>query len=202
MDKKVVLTPKQKNLIKELDEITEIFNLNYNNIKQIDETYGKKSRTKIIEGIKESIIKSGIIESHLEIELCLNVIILLYFFSSYKKSIRLKARENFNLILDSLRFVDKLKLVSKITKMPNNLKKNIEKLNTLRNRIVHTSFSKDGKITYKNKNIFSLNGIKLFKEDRFKIGIFLVENITSIKISKLSLSELNSMINISNDALS
>jgi hypothetical protein len=163
-----ILTPKQKKLIKELEEINSLLSLDYQNILQ----YHKNWRTPHLEVIKQQLIRGQIItwytlaDEFLSMELC-------YYFFGEKKSFiylwRTKKFQNFNhFIIEELYLIKKLQFVKKIKNIPSSISENIERLNWLRNGLAHSFFPdnlKKSKPIYKGKHVFTLEGLRLLKQD-------------------------------------
>jgi hypothetical protein len=70
-----------------------------------------------------------------------------------------------------------MSLLKKILKIPSPFDNDIQKIIDLRNKLAHNSRFSSGhyeKTIYKNKNIFSVEGLQLFLEDSNKVQSFLV----------------------------
>jgi len=169
MNKNTGLTTQQKNLIKEIDELMKLFNLDYNNA----QFYKSETRTIKLRMIKDQIIRSEIIMRYLTIDEFLNDIIVNYFFGTKKTYIYLWKTKKFQIfnywILESLGFFQKVNLVNSIKKIPSDISNNMDRCNKLRNGIVHNLFSENSrslnKSKYRGKDIFSIDGMKLFEQD-------------------------------------
>ena len=73
-----------------------------------------------------------------------------------------------------------MKLVKDIIKIPKNVAADIDKMNALRNSLAHAFFPENlnkYKPIYKGKNIFSVDGIKLFIDDMSVINDFFLSKI-------------------------
>jgi hypothetical protein len=171
------LTRKQRELVKELNEITSLFSLDYQNIL----SYENGERTLYLEIARNKIIRGQIIIWYALIDEFLNMELIYYFFGKKRDFIKLwktKRFQNFNYyILEELYLMQKLRFVKAIRSIPMSISKDIGRLNVLRNGIAHTLFPenlKKSKPTYKGKNIFSLDGIKQLQQDMDRIFDFFV----------------------------
>jgi len=173
------LTPKQKGLVRELNDICAETRMDYWNIAK----YPKGTRTGMLELQKRQAIVGEIITQYTLIDEGLNEEICKYFFSSSKSSIQLwrtKKFQDFNYyILERLYLLEKLRLFQSFYEVPNNVRKNIEKLDALRNAVAHAFFPENlkdykrwRKVVYKGKDIFTLEGVKLFREDMVSVNNF------------------------------
>lgn len=166
MDKR--LTKKQKALLKDLREIAQIIGQDYYNIL----SYETDARTATLELMRDQMIRGEIIMSYTVIDEFLNFAIRTYFFGRKRSFKTLEKNKRFQIfnqyIIEELYLLPKLRLVKTIRKMPKSIIRNIEALNTLRNSVAHSFFPEDlrkAKPLWKGKNIFSLEGIKVFRDD-------------------------------------
>jgi hypothetical protein len=90
--------------------------------------------------------------------------------------------------LESLYLLEKVRLVRSFYEIPKNIFEDIEKLNALRNAVAHAFFpealrmyKKWQKVVYKGKDIFTLEGIKLFTEDMERVDDFFLQRIRKAK---------------------
>jgi len=173
------LAPKQKGMIKELDDICTEIHMDYWNI----EKYPKEIRTGMLELQKRQAIVGDIITQYTLIDEAVSNEICKYFFGSSKSSIQLwrtKKFQNFNYyILERLYLLQKLRLLGSVREVPKNIRQNVAKLDTLRNAVAHAFFPENlkdykkwRKVVYKGKDIFTLEGIKLFREDMDSVNAF------------------------------
>lgn len=169
------LTNKQKALIKELDELYYLSKMDYWNIQK----YLNKYRTNALRYQKNHIIRGEVINSYALIDEYLGCLICRYFFGMKKDFIVLwktKKFKNFNYyVLERLSLLHKLDLVKSIQKIPHRIACNIQAINMLRNGLAHSLFPENRKTCkpiYKDKKIFSLEGLEHFKKDMFEISKF------------------------------
>lgn len=166
------LTRKQRQLIRELDEIRKVLVLDYEKI----ERYKKEMRTPLLEMMKDHLVRGHVIASYTLVDEFLNNKLCHYFFGkrSFIKLWRTKRFQLFNYhILEELSLMQKLRFVRSIKKLPRDMVGEIERLNSLRNGIAHAFFPenlKRSKPVWKGKNIFTLEGIKQFDEDIEKLS--------------------------------
>jgi hypothetical protein len=178
MNKK--LTKKQKSLLKELDKIYALLKMDHWKIHE----YPVEYRTTTLELQKNQIIRSAVIIQYTLIDEHLNNQICKYFWGTKKNHIKLwktKKLKIFNYhILENLYLLQKLKLVKDIMKIPKNVAADIDKMNALRNSLAHAFFPENlnkYKPIYKGKNIFLVDGIKLFIDDMGVINDFFLSKI-------------------------
>ena len=176
------LTRWQKRTIKELDEIYAGIGIDYWDI----EDYDRESRSAVLELQKRKAIVGGIIVQYTIIDDMMNWDICRHFFDPRKSSMQLwrtKKFQNFNYyILENLYLLEKLKLVQTFyRKIPKNIVGDICLLNDLRNAVAHAFFPENlrrykkwGKAVYKGKDIFTVEGMKLFMEDMGRVNEFFV----------------------------
>ena len=185
MSKKSKLTTTQRNLIKELDEIVELFGLNYGKISEIE----KEARIPYIRLAKDQYIRSQVVMTYVVIDEFLGSAICRYFFGKKKNFFqvwRTKKFKNFNYyILEKLTLLNKLDLVKVILKLPKEIENAVRKINDLRNGLAHSFFPenlKRNKPVYRNESIYSIKGLKLFEEERDKINSFFAKKLFSAAI--------------------
>ena len=169
------LTKKQKKLIKELNTICHSLGIDYQNI----EDYKKEDRTYNLEFAKDHIIRSVVVKNYTLIDEHLNLLLCDYFFGKKKSFIQLwktQKFKNFNYyILEKLYISNKLEFAQAICVIPGDIVSDIYKINDLRNGLVHSFFPENlrrNKPIYKGKDIFTLDGLKLFIDDMNKINEF------------------------------
>jgi len=172
------LTPKQKGLIKELDAIYSVLQMKYWNIEEYEP---REDRTIILGIQKEATIRGYIIVQYTFIDELLSREICKYFFGSSKSSIqwwKTKKFQDFNYhILEKLYLLEKLTLVQAFSKIPKGIVTDIQELNDVRNALTHAFFPEDlrrykNKPVYKGKDIFTLEGIELFKKGMQHVNAF------------------------------
>ena len=78
---------------------------------------------------------------------------------------------------------DVLRLVKALRPIPKAISKDIDSLNALRNGLAHAFFPENlrkSKPTWKGKNIYSLDGAKLFMDDMRKVSDFFVGSAADV----------------------
>jgi hypothetical protein len=173
------LTQKEKGMVKELDDIYTVIAMDYWNI----EKYPKEIRTSVLELQRRQAIVGEIVTQYTLIDEGMSEEICKYFFGSSESSIQLwrtKKFQNFNYyILERLYVLQKLRLLGTFCEIPKNISQNVERLDALRNAVAHAFFPENlkdykkwRKVVYKGKDIFTLEGIKLFREDMDSVNAF------------------------------
>lgn len=173
--KRNTTTKAQRKLIRDLEELWSLLSLDYTNITN----YEKTSRTLHLERMKRHLIIGEVVVQYTLIDECLNIRLCKYFFGANMDSIRIWKTtkfQNFNYhVLEQLSLLEKLRFVRSFVKIPKSINGDIERINALRNGLVHALFPenlKKSKPIYKGKSIFSIEGINLFIEDMGKITAF------------------------------
>ncbi len=177
------LTRKQRRLIKELQELSSLFSLDYYNIENIEE-YPEDTRTTYLELAKDKLVRSQVIIWYTLIDEFLNIELSHYFFGRKKSFLylwRTKRFQHFNhFVLEELSLLQKLRFVRSIVKVPKSIVADIERLNSLRNGLAHSFFPKNlrkSQPIWKGKDIFSLEGVTLLEEDMDKINSFFFKRL-------------------------
>jgi hypothetical protein len=167
------LTRKQKALVKELRELAEAFNLDYENIL----SYEPEARTATLKLMRDKIVRAQVLMWYTLVDECLNNAICHYFFGRKRSFPALWKTKHFQVfnyyILEELYLLPKLHLVKAIRKVPNSVSNDILALNTLRNAVAHAFFPENlrkAKPLWKGKNIFSSEGASVFQADMHKLA--------------------------------
>ena len=173
------LTPKQKRLMKELDSIFSLIGMDYWEIGK----YSKESRTGHLEFQRRQIITGQIISYYTFVSEMVDATVCIYFFRLGKRRVPWGSEklQKFNeYILEGRSLLQKFKIVKSVYEIPKNIEKDVDRLNTLRNVVAHKCFSGvpgdwrgELEAMYKGKDIFTLEGIKMFREDMNRIVDFL-----------------------------
>jgi len=181
---KIKLTTAQKKLKRELDEIIQLFGLNYGNLEDAE----KEARTPYLRMVKDQYVRSEVVMTYVVIDEFLGSAICRYFFGKKKSFIQLwrtKKFQNFNYyILEKLSLLNKLDLVRVIFKLPREIENAIRRINDLRNGLAHSFFPenlKRNKPVYRNESIYTIKGLKLLEEDREKINDFFLKKLYSVR---------------------
>lgn len=184
-DSKPKLTPKQRRLIAEIEDIAAAIQMDYWNIADYDED----GRTYILEVMKQQLIRSQIIMSYTLIDEFLSVIICHFYFKRPKEPFtftRLWRTKKFQLFahyfLDETYLLNKMRLVHAIKEMPSDIRNGIERINAVRNAIAHSFFPENRrqykaykKVMYRDANIFSKEGITKFLNDAERAQDYLMQ---------------------------
>lgn len=162
------LTRKQHHLIKELDELTILFGMDYHNINE----YKDEAKTPCLEVMKNKLVRSQVIISYTLVDEFLSNIICRFYFGkerSFQQLWRTKRFRIFNhYIIDNLYPLQKLDQVCEIISIPKPIANNIRALNDLRNGLVHSFFPENrrkSKPIWKGHSIFSIDGATHFQKD-------------------------------------
>jgi len=180
------LTHSQRRLLRELDEIVEIVGVDYRNIMGYDRdartTYLKVMRNQLVRGfVIVQIVQYTLIDELLGSEVCR------YIFGS-GKFIKLWRTEKFrrfnHYILEDLFLLQKLRFVKAIRRVQKGIAADVERINALRNGLAHAFFPENLRKSppvYKGKDIFSVEGIRLFADDTQRVVDFFVGEFYGVK---------------------
>lgn len=167
------------NKVVELEEFYSLLHLDYKKFK-------KNNKFSFLFA-KEQVIRGKVMVDYVEIDEFLNLCLWVYFFPK-KSRIDNKAhfeilqknkrfRRLFNYVFPYVSLRRKIELLRKIVEMPKQIDNNIRKITELRNKLAHSPrlCLQPEKSAYKDKNIFSIGGLKLFLKDSEEVQHFLVE---------------------------
>ncbi len=172
------LTPRQHELATEIEEIASLLKLDFPDIK----SYERAARKPLLEMMRRKLIVGEVITRYTLVDEYLNMHLCYYFFGRKKSFIRLWKTKRFKFfnyhILEELSLLAKLRFVKSISKVPKGIAADIEKLNAMRNGLAHAFFPenlKRSKPVWKGKNIFTIEGLRIFMIDMGKIGAYFLD---------------------------
>jgi hypothetical protein len=179
------LTPKQRRLIVEFEEMASLVRMDYWNILDYDED----GRTTIPDVMKQQLIRSDIIMRYTLIDEFLSVIMCHYYFKvpkqqfTFKQLWRTKKFQIFaNYFLDDTYLLKKMAIVNAIKEIPSPVKSAIARINDVRNAIAHSFFPENRrqykahkKVMYRDANIFTKEGVTKFSEDAQRAQDYLMQ---------------------------
>jgi hypothetical protein len=161
-------TPKQKRLLRELDQIASLLHLNYREIRE----YEPESRTVRLEQVKRHFVRGEVVLQYTLVDEFLNNMLCHHFFGRRISFIRLWKTNRFRLfnyfVIEKLSLMEKLAFVKAIKTLPKSVVADVERLNAVRNGIARAFFPENlrsSKPTWKGQDLFSLEGITQFTED-------------------------------------
>jgi hypothetical protein len=138
--------------------------------------YERDARTPIIEHMRRKMILSEVLTRYTLVDEHLNLTLCRYFFGRKKSIIQLWRTKRFQLfnhhVIEELSLMAKFRFAKSIAKMPRGVAADIDRLNELRNGLAHAFFPenlKRSKPEWKGKNIFSMEGLKVFLDDMDKM---------------------------------
>jgi hypothetical protein len=171
------LTVYQHTLVKELHEIADLLGLDYQNIKE----YERKARTPHLERIKRHLIIGEVVREYTLVDEFLNMRVCDFFFGRKRGYIQLWKTMRFKLfnyhVIEELSLMAKLRFAKAISNMPKSITGDIERLNALRNGLAHAFFPenlKRSKPEWKGRNIFTVPGLRAFKDDMSSVEEYFV----------------------------
>jgi len=174
------LTPKQKRLMEELDSIYSLIGLDYWAIGK----HLREDRTGVLEYQRRQVITGEIIFEYTFVSELVDAAVCIYFFKLGKGRVPWGSEklQRFNdYILEGRSLIQKFKIVKSVYEIPKSIGRDVERLNALRNVVAHKCFSGgpgdwsgEVKAVYKGRDIFTLEGIKMFREDMMRVVDFLV----------------------------
>jgi hypothetical protein len=163
------LSPKQRRLITEIEDIAASVQMDYWNILEYDED----ARGYVLEAMKQQLIRGELIMKYTLIDEFLSVIICHFYFKKPKEPFtftRLWRTKKFQIFahyfLDETYLLKKMALVNAIKEIPSPVKSAIARINDVRNAVAHSFFPENRrqykahkKVMYRDANIFSKEGI-------------------------------------------
>lgn len=185
------LTPKQKRLLIELDEIAKIVRVDYWNILERE----RRARTQVLEVMKRELKRGEIIGQYTLIDDILATELCRYFLPGKNQIAQWKTKRyrRFNyFVIERLYLTQKLAFLKDVYIIPKRIASTIEQVNSLRNSMAHAFFpenlraynmkgpSASGKsvvVGYRGENIFSAAGAKRFVDDCGEVIHFLRQNL-------------------------
>ncbi len=180
-----MLTQAQKEWKKKLDEIIELFGLDYGKIEEVE----NEARIPYLKLAKDQYIRSQVVMAYVLIDEFLSSAICQYYFGKkkgFKELWRTKRFQNFNFyILEKLYILNKLELAKEVITIPTEIVSAIKRINDLRNGLAHSFFPENlrrNKPIYRDQSIYEIPGLKLFEEDREKINTFFMKKLFRINL--------------------
>src|SRR5438094_508906 len=163
------ITAKQRRLIQDIAEIQRIFVLDPETILRDHEP---ESWTTRLELAVRQLMGSQVVADYTLINEYLNAIVANFFFGPERSFVALWRKKSFRLfnhhILEELSLLKKLHFAHAIKPIPSAVRRDIERLNALRNSIAHSFFRKISDAVgpvWKGQNIFTRDGVSRYRED-------------------------------------
>ena len=164
----MILTTKQRFVLREIEAISELFGLDYSDIDQ----YEPDARLPRLEATKNALVRGQVVLMYTLVDELLSMRICQYFFGrkrTFQQLWRTKRFTRFNhYIIEELSLMQKLRLVRALADLPKSIVADIDRLNALRNGLAHSFFPenlKKSKPEWKGKNIFTVEGASRFQND-------------------------------------
>ncbi len=163
------LTRRQRELVRELDQLTDLFDLDYWNI----QSYPAGAwRTTFLELARNKIVRSQIIIWYTLIDEHLNLRLSRFFYGSKRTTVQLWHTKRYRLfnhhILEELSLLQKLRFAKAIKPIPKKVSARIEHFNALRNGVAHAFFPENLKKSppvWRGVSVFTLAGAKILAQD-------------------------------------
>jgi hypothetical protein len=178
------LTPKQRRLVRELDEIVKLLRLNYREIHQ----YDPEERAPRLKLTADHFVRGEIVLAYTLIDEFLSAILCHHFFGrkiSIQKLWRTRRFKNFNyFFIEKLSLMEKLAYVRAIREVPKSIRRDVEALNNLRNGVAHAFFPENlrsAKPKWKGLEVFSVEGVRRLMQDLAEIDDFLIQRAYGVK---------------------
>ena len=170
----MALTPRQKAKVKELEEISKIAGVDFWNVEHSHDDNDAKNV--ILDLAKDRLIRADVVYSYVLIDELLSDLIARHFFGPGKTLFQLWKTErfkNFNYhVLEGMSLLRKLALVKECNRIPKPIDETITLTNVIRNAVAHSffpmnkrEFKRTSKVTYKGKDIYTLEGLRLFNDE-------------------------------------
>jgi hypothetical protein len=179
------LTPKQRRLQTEIEEISAFVHMDHWNILE----YPEETRTTHLELMRRKLILGEIIMKYTYVDEMLSVVICHYYFKrphkelSFRELWRTKKFRTFSQhVLDDTYVLNKMKLVRAIGEIPPAIRSAIERINALRNAVAHSFFPENRRqyamrkaIIYQGSDIYTKQGIEKFADDFRNVNEYLLK---------------------------
>jgi hypothetical protein len=185
------LTPKQKRLLTELKEISEIVRVDYWNIHR----RSRKWRTATLEVMKRELVRGEVIGQYTLIDDILATELCQYFLPGGNQIAkwRTKKYRRFNyFVIERLYLTQKLAFLKDVYQIPKAISSTIEEINALRNAMAHAFFPENLRayqmkgspgprkpvpVRYRGEDIFSSAGAEKFVQDCAEVTEFLHQKL-------------------------
>jgi len=166
------LNAEEERAVEELDEIYHLLSMDYWKI----EEWPERLRASALRLAKRRAVMGQIIVQYTMIDELLNREICRYFFGPDEGMLGTSGVEkhrNFSdYILERLYVLQKMAVVRSFCTVPKDIREKVNKLDALRNAVAHSlvpevtrDYRKRWKLPYKGKDIFTVEGLKLFLKD-------------------------------------
>jgi hypothetical protein len=170
----MALTRAQKAKVRELEEISRLAGVDFWNVEHSTDDNDVKNI--VLELAKDRLVRCDVVHSYVLVDELLCELMARYFFDPTKTSIQLWKTERFKMfnyhILEGMSLLRKLALVKECNHIPKPVEEIITLTNVIRNAVAHSffpmnkrEFKRTKKVTYKGKDIFTLEGLKVFNDD-------------------------------------
>jgi len=171
------LTKYQRRIVKELHEIYDLLALDFYDI----ESYGREERTTRLELMRRAVARAEVITTYTLVDEYLCCELCVHFFGSKRTFPALWKTKRFKLFnyhfIEELSLLPKLRYVKALRSIPKGISADIERLNALRNGVAHAFFPENLKRSrpmWKGISIFSLDGLRIFKQDMNEVTNFFI----------------------------
>ncbi len=162
------LTRKQTFLVQELHEIASLVGVDYPHVERLP----RKERMTYLEVARWHLIRGFVVLKYTMVDELLSCVLCNYFFGRKRSHRELWKTKRFRIfnhyIVEELFLIQKLRFAKAVKHVPRAAAADIERLNALRNGLAHAFFPENlrkSQPTWKGKNIFSLEGVRLFADD-------------------------------------
>lgn len=185
------LTAKQKDLLKELEEISSIVRVDYWNIKERQ----RNARTAVLEVMKRELVRGEVVGQYTLIDDLLSTEVCKYFLPGKNLIEQWKTKKfrRFNYyVIERLYMTQKLAFLKDVYRVPKAIAEKIETINALRNAMAHAFFPENLRayqmkgrpgprmpivVRYRGQDLFSVEGVKGFEEDCSQVVDFLLSHL-------------------------
>jgi hypothetical protein len=158
---------RQKALIRELDQLADLFDLDYWNIR----SYPEGSWTTFLELVRNKMVRGQVIIWYTLIDEFLNLRLSRFFYGK-RSTVQLWRTKRYKLfhyhVLEELSLLQKLRFAKAIRPIPKMVVSRIERLNAVRNGLAHAFFPENLKKSppvYSGLSVFTVAGAKALAQD-------------------------------------
>jgi len=178
----MALTTAQQRIVRDIEELLRLGSYDW---RVVDQLYEPDARLEQLKRIKLDFIRMKVIGDYVFADELLTVIVVAYFFPVRDFPKRWKNRKMLtfmHFVMEELFFLRKLALVKEIRKFDREMAEAIQSLNALRNAMAHSflpenkrDYRKTGRVTWKGKDIYTIEGMEQFDTDMLKLHDYLFQ---------------------------
>jgi hypothetical protein len=190
----MALTKAQRRVVGEIESVLRTGGYDW---RTVEDTYEPDARLPQLERIKLDFIRMKVIGDYVFADELLTVIIVAYFFPVRDFPKRWKNRKMvtfMHFVMEELFLLRKLALVKEIRAFDSGVAQSLHSLNALRNAMSHSflperkrDYRKTGKVTWKGKDIYTIDGFAVFDRDMYELHDYLFQLAFGKKLANFAI---------------